>query len=160
WLVHMGEMFQLTKTGGWALELQGLFLFSALAVALLGAGRYSVGGIGGRWNRFSPSFQKIEPAVRQARANLCRSSFLRGQTLLCCPAVHALEHHPESLMILTFIAGLIALVAGAERLVRGASRLALSIGIPPLVVGLTIVAFGTSAPEMAVGVGAVLDGRV
>jgi len=50
WLVHMDELFQLTKTGGWALELQGMFLFSALAVALLGAGRYSVGGIGGRWN--------------------------------------------------------------------------------------------------------------
>lgn len=50
WLVHMGELFQLTKTGGWALELQGLFFFSALAVALLGAGRYSVGGAGGKWN--------------------------------------------------------------------------------------------------------------
>ncbi len=54
---------------------------------------------------------------------------------------------------LTFLAGLAALVAGAELLVRGASRLALSFGISPLVVGLTIVAFGTSAPEMAVSVG-------
>jgi hypothetical protein len=52
-----------------------------------------------------------------------------------------------------------ALVAGAELLVRGASKLALSFGISPLVVGLTIVAFGTSAPEMAVSVGAVLDGK-
>lgn len=58
-----------------------------------------------------------------------------------------------------FLAGLVALVAGAELLVRGASRLALSFGISPLVVGLTIVAFGTSAPEVAVSVGAVLDGR-
>jgi putative oxidoreductase len=40
----------MSKTGGWALELQGLYLVSALAVALLGAGRYSVGGSGGRWN--------------------------------------------------------------------------------------------------------------
>ena len=42
---------------------------------------------------------------------------------------------------------------------RGASKLALSFGISPLVVGLTIVAFGTSAPEVAVSVGAVLDGK-
>jgi cation:H+ antiporter len=61
--------------------------------------------------------------------------------------------------ILMFLGGLVALVAGAELLVRGASRLALSFGISPLVVGLTIVAFGTSAPEMAVSVGAVLGGQ-
>ncbi|WP_225984548.1 calcium/sodium antiporter [Noviherbaspirillum aerium] len=62
-------------------------------------------------------------------------------------------------MILGFIAGLVALVAGAELLVRGASKLALSAGISPLVVGLTVVAFGTSAPEVAVAVGAVLEGK-
>jgi cation:H+ antiporter len=61
--------------------------------------------------------------------------------------------------ILLFIGGLIGLVLGAELLVRGASRLALSFGISPLVVGLTIVAFGTSAPEMAVSTGAVLSGQ-
>ena len=61
--------------------------------------------------------------------------------------------------LLLFIAGLVALVAGAELLVRGASKLALSFGISPLVVGLTIVAFGTSAPEVAVSVGAVLGGK-
>ncbi|MEO5661623.1 MAG: calcium/sodium antiporter [Polaromonas sp.] len=61
--------------------------------------------------------------------------------------------------ILLFIGGLIGLVLGAELLVRGASRLALSFGISPLVVGLTIVAFGTSAPEMAVSTGAVLNGQ-
>ena len=61
--------------------------------------------------------------------------------------------------LLLFVAGLAALVAGAELLVRGASKLALSFGISPLVVGLTIVAFGTSAPEVAVSVGAVLGGR-
>jgi cation:H+ antiporter len=60
---------------------------------------------------------------------------------------------------LIFVAGLAALVAGAELLVRGASRLALSFGISPLVVGLTVVAFGTSAPEMTVSVGAVLNGQ-
>jgi len=60
--------------------------------------------------------------------------------------------------LLLFVAGLVALVAGAELLVRGASKLALSFGISPLVVGLTVVSFGTSAPEVAVSVGAVLNG--
>ena len=57
------------------------------------------------------------------------------------------------------IAGLSLLVLGANTLVNGASRLALSFGLSPLVVGLTIVAFGTSAPEMAVTAGAVLAGQ-
>ena len=64
------------------------------------------------------------------------------------------------MQLMMFAGGLLALIAGANLLVRGASRLALSFGISPLVVGLTVVAFGTSAPEMAVSVGAVLDGRV
>src|SRR5690606_17928947 len=58
-----------------------------------------------------------------------------------------------------FVLGLVTLIVGAELLVRGASRLALSTGISPLVVGLTVVAFGTSAPEMAVSVGASLGGN-
>lgn len=49
-LVHAGELFSLGSSGGWALELQGMFLFTALAIALLGAGRYSAGGADGRWN--------------------------------------------------------------------------------------------------------------
>ncbi|MDZ4214523.1 MAG: calcium/sodium antiporter [Rhodocyclaceae bacterium] len=60
--------------------------------------------------------------------------------------------------IFMFVLGLVALTAGAELMVRGASRLALTFGISPLVVGLTIVAFGTSAPEMAVSAGAALNG--
>ena len=58
-----------------------------------------------------------------------------------------------------FVLGLVLLVAGASALVRGASRLALNLGISPLVVGLTVVAFGTSAPEVAVSVGAALQGQ-
>ena len=61
---------------------------------------------------------------------------------------------------LMFVGGLISLVLGAGWLVRGAAKLALSFGISPLVVGLTVVAFGTSAPELAVSAGAVLDGQV
>lgn len=59
-----------------------------------------------------------------------------------------------------FLLGLVALVLGAELLVRGASRLALSFGISSLVVGLTVVAFGTSAPELAVSTQSALSGQV
>lgn len=49
-LAHTSQLLDITKTGGWALELQAMYLFGALAVALLGAGRYSVGGATGKWN--------------------------------------------------------------------------------------------------------------
>lgn len=61
--------------------------------------------------------------------------------------------------ILFLIAGLITLVFGADWLVRGASRLATAFGISPLVVGLTVVAFGTSAPELAVSVMSAFKGQ-
>ncbi|TVR75060.1 MAG: sodium:calcium antiporter [Sphaerobacteraceae bacterium] len=54
------------------------------------------------------------------------------------------------LTILFIIAGLVLLVGGAEVLVRGATRLSLALGISPLVIGLTVVAYGTSSPEVAV----------
>jgi cation:H+ antiporter len=54
--------------------------------------------------------------------------------------------------LVLFLAGLGLLVLGADCLVRGASRLAATIGVSPLVIGLTVVAYGTSAPEMAVSV--------
>lgn len=61
--------------------------------------------------------------------------------------------------ILFFLLGLVALVVGADALVRGASKIALRLGVSPLVVGLTIVALGTSAPEVTVSVSAVLGGQ-
>jgi cation:H+ antiporter len=57
------------------------------------------------------------------------------------------------------IAGLVLLVAGAEFLVRGASKLAVLAGISPLVIGLTIVAYGTSSPEMTVSIQASWAGQ-
>lgn len=57
------------------------------------------------------------------------------------------------------IAGLLVLTAGAEFLVRGGAALALRLRIRPLVVGLTVVAFGTSAPELAVSIKAALAGQ-
>ena len=61
--------------------------------------------------------------------------------------------------VLLFIAGGVLLIGGAELLVRGASRLAIAAGISPLVVGLTVVAFGTSSPELAVTVGSAYAGE-
>lgn len=59
--------------------------------------------------------------------------------------------------ILFFIVGLIFLIVGAEALVRGSSRIAAALGISPLVIGLTVVAFGTSSPELAVSIKSALS---
>lgn len=55
-----------------------------------------------------------------------------------------------AVQIVLFVAGLTLLYFGAEWLVRGAARIAVALGITPVVVGLTIVAIGTSAPELVV----------
>lgn len=57
------------------------------------------------------------------------------------------------------LGGLVVLYGGAEGLVRGSSALALRLGLSPLVVGLTVVAFGTSSPELAVSLKATLAGQ-
>ncbi len=49
-LVHTSQFFTLAKTGGWTLELQCMYFVGGLTVALLGAGRFSIGGAAGRWN--------------------------------------------------------------------------------------------------------------
>lgn len=61
--------------------------------------------------------------------------------------------------LLLFLAGLVLLLLGAELLVRGASRLGAALGISPLVIGLTIVGYCTSAPELAVSVRAAFAGQ-
>ena len=60
---------------------------------------------------------------------------------------------------LYIIGGSIGLFIGAESLVRGASSLAIRLGISPLVVGLTVVAFATSSPEMVVSIKAAIEGN-
>ena len=60
--------------------------------------------------------------------------------------------------VVTVVLGLVLLTAGAELVVRGGSRLAALAGVSPLVVGLTIVAVGTSAPELAIGIDSARQG--
>src|SRR5690554_1780643 len=59
--------------------------------------------------------------------------------------------------VLILLAGFVALIWGADKLVDAASGLAAKMGVPHIVIGLTIVAFGTSAPELVVNVFAALD---
>lgn len=60
---------------------------------------------------------------------------------------------------LEIVAGLLLLVWGADRFVHGAAALARNLGVPAILVGLTIVAFATSAPEIVVSIVAALDGQ-
>lgn len=64
-----------------------------------------------------------------------------------------------SLVLIQLAVGLVLLYYGAEWLVRGASALGTRLGLTPLLIGLTVVAFGTSAPEFAVSLQSALEGR-
>ena len=57
-----------------------------------------------------------------------------------------------------FVLGLAVLIVGAELVVRGGSRFAARLGVPPILIGLTVVSVGTSMPELAVGIDAALQG--
>jgi cation:H+ antiporter len=61
--------------------------------------------------------------------------------------------------VLLILGGLAALLPGAELLVRGGARLATSLGIRPMVIGMTVVSLGTSLPELAIGVDAAVSGN-
>ena len=63
-----------------------------------------------------------------------------------------------AITLLLLMLGLFLLLAGGAAMVRGASGLAEDYGVPPLVVGLTVVAFGTSSPELVVNVFGALKG--
>lgn len=62
------------------------------------------------------------------------------------------------MVYLTLIAGLALLIAGAEGFVRGASAIALKLGVSRLLIGITLVGFGTSAPELVISINAALEG--
>ncbi|MDZ7811400.1 MAG: hypothetical protein U5L11_16860 [Arhodomonas sp.] len=61
-------------------------------------------------------------------------------------------------MTLMLVGGLLLLIIGAEFLVRGAVRLAEHAGVSPLLIGLTVVGFGTSMPELVTSVQGALSG--
>ena len=61
--------------------------------------------------------------------------------------------------IIQLVAGFLLLVWGADRLVAGASATARNMGVSPLIIGLTIIGFGTSAPELVVSAVATLKGN-
>ncbi len=65
----------------------------------------------------------------------------------------------NTLTSISFVLGFVGLILGGELLVRGSSRLAVAIGIPPLIIGLTVTAFGTSAPELAVMLRSAFSGQ-
>src|SRR3989304_9843902 len=60
--------------------------------------------------------------------------------------------------LILFFSGLVILIAGAEALVRGAASFGRRMGVQPLVVGLTVVAFGTSTPELVVNIFSAIKG--
>lgn len=67
---------------------------------------------------------------------------------------------PLPLLVLICVVGFVLLYFGAEWLVKGSSSLARSLGIKPIVIGLTVFAFGTSAPELVVSLISSIKGRI
>jgi cation:H+ antiporter len=70
-----------------------------------------------------------------------------------------LDTRMSVIAVVSVIMGIVVLIGGAELLVRGASRLAARTGISPIIIGLTVVAFGTSAPELAVSLQSAWDDK-
>ncbi len=66
-----------------------------------------------------------------------------------------MDYHPS----LTFLAGLIIIIVGAELLLRGALRVATMLKVKPIIIGLTIVSLGNSMPELAVGIAAATESK-
>lgn len=84
--------------------------------------------------------------------------------MFSCLCVLRLEHQAGLrlrvlIAIIQLVAGFLLLVWGADRLVAGASATARNLGVSPLVIGLTIIGFGTSAPELVVSAVATLKGN-
>lgn len=69
------------------------------------------------------------------------------------------NHNGSDMTVFLFLAGIGLLIFGAELLIKGASRMAAALGISPLVIGLTVVAFGTSSPELAVSIKSAFTGQ-
>ena len=81
-----------------------------------------------------------------------------GQEKYCYDVLHVCSRS-KTITLILLILGLTLLLSGGFSMVRGASDLAESYGVPPLVVGLTVVAFGTSAPELVINIVGALEGQ-
>lgn len=90
---------------------------------------------------------------------ILRPPFLSKRSGGACTRTATAPDLGASLIYLMFLAGLVGLFFGGEYLVRGASALARGFGVSAMVIGLTIVGFGTSAPELLVSVQAALSGE-
>ena len=118
----------------------------------------------GRTNSVNPISSKANQSLLQGRTYR-RGCFAASRFDL--PEPRRVVSRPSSSLQVPFmliaitwmLLGFVALIGGGEVLVRGASRLASMAGISPLVIGLTVVAFGTSSPELAVSVKANLIGE-
>lgn len=77
------------------------------------------------------------------------------QAATCCKSAWIVD---LLISLLSLVSGLVLLVAAGDILVRGAVKIATSLDVSPLIIGLTIIAMGTSAPELLVGINAVLAG--
>ena len=86
------------------------------------------------------------------------SKYLK-RTAVCARARSPGRERSVILELVTIVLGGVLLYGGGEAVVRGGTAIGLQLGLSPVVVGLTIVAFGTSAPELAVSVGAALGGH-
>lgn len=103
-------------------------------------------------SEYSPAYLHEQRTLRLKHLLLCY--ILKSPSLESCKgALMGIT----SLMLLCL--GLVLMVAGAEALVRGASHLATILGISPLIIGLTVVAYGTSSPEMAVSLQSTFAGH-
>jgi cation:H+ antiporter len=87
------------------------------------------------------------------------SSAVSNPAVRLTPRTQWSNLYMDLITLILFILGFVLLIGGAEFLVRGASKLAIAVGISPLVVGLTVVAYGTSAPELAVTINATYSGQ-
>ncbi len=65
----------------------------------------------------------------------------------------------QLIAIILLVVGLVVLIIGADALVRGAAQLAKHMGLSPFAIGVTVVAFGTSAPELFASIGAAIQGQ-
>ena len=85
---------------------------------------------------------------------MARGAWSRGR-----PVPPPIMERMHLVAITSFIAGLIVVIVGAELIVRGGSRVGALLGVSPMVLGLTVVAIGTSTPELAVGLTAAAEGN-